>query len=68
MGKTILGVIFGLIVGVVLLGFTIWLGIAILAMTVGQPSEIELKLLLVVALLVALGSGIFIGRRITLRR
>ena len=68
MGRSFLGLLLGLIVAVVLLGFTIWLGIAILAMTVGQPNEIELKLLLVLALLVALGSGIFIGRRVALRR
>jgi hypothetical protein len=68
MGRSILAVIFGIIIAVVLLGFTLWLGIAILAMTVGQPNEVELKLLLVVALLVAIGSGIFIGRRIAIRR
>ena len=68
MGRYLLAVIFGLVVTVVLLGFTCWLGIAILAMTVGQPNEVELDILLGVALLVAIGSGIFIGRRIAVRR
>jgi hypothetical protein len=37
-------------------------------LTIGQPNGVELDVLTFVAFLVAIGSGIFIGRRIAIRR
>jgi hypothetical protein len=68
MGRSILAVVIGLIVAPVVLGFTIWLGLAIAVLTVGQPNEAELYVLGSVAFVAAIGSGIFIGRRIAIRR
>jgi hypothetical protein len=57
----------GIVVFVVSFGFTCFLGLAILSITVTQPNEIELKSLLVVAILLALGLSIWLGRRVATR-
>jgi uncharacterized membrane protein YbhN (UPF0104 family) len=65
--RTLLASILGIIVFVVSFGFTCFLGLAIFSMTVDQPNEIELKSLLIVAILVALTLGIWLGHRVATR-
>ena len=65
MGRKVVALILAIIVGICSLGFTCWLGLAVLVLTVGQPNEVELDVLLAAS---RAATGVTNGSRTRRRR